>query len=159
MNSQVQRQCRHAVSAHRPTRHLTLVGEGRVTSLGQRYTTIRNWRLLRTYLGTLHLVGHIGQCKEVWATPPLIRIDSTLRVAIARNGMRYLMLGEPGAPSIAGHLVSLSGVFDERLLVTEDVTHGLTNRLHTVALYLDSLVALQARKSPKSQKNPLDFSS
>ncbi len=140
MNSHVPRQCRHALSAHRPTRRLALVGEGRVTSFGECYTTIRDWRLLRIYCGTLHLVGHIGQRKEIFATPPIIRVDPTLQVAVARNGTRYLMLGKPGAPSSAAHLVSLSAVFDERLLATEDVTYELTNRLPAASRYGDSSV-------------------
>ena len=155
------RRCQRVLSAHRPTKHLALVGESRsaATSFGERYTTVRDWRLLRTYRGTLHLAGHIGQRKEVWATPSIVRIDPILHVAIATNGTRYLMLGNPGEASTAAHVVSLCAAFDGRLSATEDVTHGLTNQLHTAALYLESLAALRAKIASTSKKNPLDFSS
>lgn len=88
-------------------------------------TYVADWRLVETYRGDRHIVGKFSDTGRYWATPPIVRLDSTFK-AVTRDGRQFTLTGEPGLAAAAANFVSLCAAFDERLLTTRDVTAELS---------------------------------
>ncbi len=88
-------------------------------------TYVAEWRLVETYLGNRHIVGRFSDTGRYWATPPIVRLDSIISRAIARDGRQFTLIGDPGPAAAAASFIALCAAFDERLLTTRDITMEL----------------------------------
>lgn len=65
--------------------------------------SVRSWRLIRTELGEVHVVGYNLTEREGRVSSPILEFDVVTRTAITRSRRRYVLCGDPGEDADASY--------------------------------------------------------